>query len=295
MRSMKILIVDDDPDSLAVARLRLKKDGHLLTFAADGEEGLKKASEEDPDLILLDVQMPGMSGFKVCEKLKSDSRLMNIPVIFVSAEDDVSEKVRGLDLGAVDYVTKPFDIFELRARVRAALRTKRLQDLLLVYGEVDYLTELYNRRVLMERLEQEWERAKRYSTAMAFVMADIDNFKNVNDTLGHPKGDEVLERIASLLKSSVRNVDIVGRYGGEEFGIIMVNADIDNAYTAADRYRKKIEELTFTSKAGDFNVTVSFGVADSRGKKSINHLISAADKALYKAKSSGRNIVCRED
>jgi len=292
---MKVLFIDDDPDSLVIARQRLKKEGYTLIAASDGESGLKKAAEDEPDLILLDVQMPGMSGFEVCEKLKSDQRLMNIPVIFLSAYNDVSEKVRGLDLGAVDYVTKPFDLFELRARVRAALRTKRLQDLLLLYGEVDSLTELYNRRVLMDRLRQEWERARRYSTIMAFIMADIDNFKRVNDTYGHPRGDEVLEKIAAVFRSSVRGVDVVGRYGGEEFAVVMVNANADNAMVAAERYRRSIEELTFAHSTGDFNVTVSFGVADSTNKISVNHLIASADKALYKAKETGRNRICRED
>lgn len=295
MRTMKVLIIDDDPASVALARQWLKKDGHGIVTAADGEEGLAMAAREEPDLILLDVQMPGMNGFQVCEKLKADSRIRHIPVIFLSAADETREKVKGLDLGAVDYVTKPFDRFELPARVRAALRTKRLQDLLTVYSEIDSLTEVYNRRVLMERLEQEWNRTRRYSTTVAFIMCDIDHFKNVNDTHGHPTGDQVLERIATLLRKSVRSSDMVGRYGGEEFGIIMVNADRASAASAAERYRKKIESMDFHSRRGEFRVTVSFGVADSRGKDSVNQLINAADRALYKAKETGRNTVCVED
>lgn len=295
MRTMKVLIIDDDPASVALARQWLKKDGHGIITAADGEEGLSRAAGEEPDLILLDVHMPGMNGFQVCEKLKADSRLRNIPVIFLSAADETREKVKGLDLGAVDYVTKPFDRFELPARVRAALRTKRLQDLLTVYSEIDSLTEVYNRRVLMERLEQEWNRTRRYSTTVAFIMCDIDHFKAVNDTHGHPTGDQVLERIATLLRKSVRSSDMVGRYGGEEFGIIMVNADRDSAASAAERYRSKIESMDLHSRKGEFRVTVSFGVADSRGKDSVNQLVTAADRALYKAKETGRNTVCTEE
>ena len=295
MRTMKVLIIDDDPASVALARQWLKKDGHGIVTAADGEEGLSRAAGEEPDLILLDVHMPGMNGFQVCERLKADSRLRNIPVIFLSAADETREKVKGLDLGAVDYVTKPFDRFELPARVRAALRTKRLQDLLTVYSEIDSLTEVYNRRVLMERLEQEWNRTRRYSTTVAFIMCDIDHFKAVNDTHGHPTGDQVLERIATLLRKSVRSSDMVGRYGGEEFGIIMVNADRDSAASAAERYRSKIESMDLHSRKGEFRVTVSFGVADSRGKDSVNQLVTAADRALYKAKETGRNTVCTEE
>jgi two-component system cell cycle response regulator len=289
---MKVLIIDDDPDSLALARERLKKDGYIIVSAPDGDNGLSKARAEAPDLILLDVQMPGKSGFTVCEELKSDSMLRNIPVIFLSAADDITEKVKGLDLGAVDYVTKPFDIFELQARVRAALRTKRLQDLLLVYGEVDSLTEIYNRRVLMERLQQEWERAQRYSTVFSFIMIDLDWFKLVNDTHGHPKGDEVLEKVASILRHAIRSGDIVGRYGGEEFAVIMVNSGFHDAVAAADRYRQKIEAAKFLSKKGEFSITASFGVSDSGSVKSVNQLISAADSAMYKAKELGRNRVC---
>ncbi len=292
MLPMKVLIIDDDVDSLAIARLRLEKDGYIIHSAENGADGLEKARAENPDLILLDVQMPGKSGYEVCEELKSDSELCNIPVIFLSAADDVSEKVKGLDLGAVDYVTKPFDIFELRARVRAALRTKRLQDLLLMYGEVDSLTEIYNRRVLMERLQQEWDRSLRSNTVFSFIMSDIDKFKNVNDTYGHPVGDDVLEKVAYTLKKSIRSGDIAGRYGGEEFGIIMVNSTVQEAFVAADRYRQQIEKIVFRAKKVSFSVTASFGVADSSGKDSLDKLVSAADSAMYEAKESGRNKVC---
>jgi len=295
LKAMKVLVVDDDVDSLAIASLRLKIDGYIIETARNGDECIKKARENRPDLILLDVQMPGRNGFKVCEELKSDQELSHIPVIFLSAADDTSEKVRGLDLGAVDYVTKPFDVFELRARVRAALRTKRLQDLLFKYGEVDSLTEIYNRRVLMSRLHQEWDRILRSGGVISFIMVDIDRFKLVNDTYGHPAGDEVLETIAYLLKNSIRSGDIVGRYGGEEFGIVMVNSTSDEAALAADRYRKVIQMAIFQSKKGEFSVTASFGTADSRGRKDAAGLVAAADAALYKAKETGRNMVCKAD
>ena len=292
MNSMKVLIIDDDVDSLAIAKLRLRKDGYIIQSACNGSEGLEKARTDSPDLILLDVQMPGKSGFEVCEELKSTADLCNIPVIFLSAADDISEKVKGLDLGAVDYVTKPFDIFELRARVRAALRTKRLQDLLLMYGEVDSLTEIYNRRVLMERLQQEWDRIQRKPVPLSFIMVDIDKFKLVNDTYGHPVGDNVLVRVSNILNQSIRGGDIVGRYGGEEFGIVMNHSTAEEAAFAADRYRVEIERALFVAKKKEFSVTASFGIADSIGRKSIDELIKGADAALYRAKETGRNKVC---
>lgn len=292
MRVMKVLIIDDDDDSLAIARLRLQTDGYDILSASSAEEGLQKISNDVPDLVLLDVQMPGRSGFEVCAELKSDQRLCNIPVIFLSAADDTSEKVKGLDLGAVDYVTKPFDVFELRARVRAALRTKRLQDLLFMYSEVDSLTEIYNRRVLMERVHQEWEQTRRSHSTISFIMIDIDKFKQVNDTYGHPVGDEVLERIAHILQQSIRGGDVVGRYGGEEFGIIMTNSTADDACVAAERYRHKIEQAVFKAGKREFSVTASFGVSDSNGRNTVDELVATADSALYTAKSTGRNRVC---
>ncbi len=294
MKSMKVLIIDDDLDALAVAELRLKKDGYTIVTAVNAADGMQQAIDEKPDLILLDVQMPDRNGFELCEDLKDNPDLVNIPIIFLSAEDNVKEKVKGLDLGAVDYVTKPFDIFELRARVRAALRTKRLQDLLLMYSEVDSLTEIYNRRVLMERLNQEWARAERKPFSLAFIMVDIDKFKVVNDTYGHPIGDIVLEKVARILAGAIRSGDVVGRYGGEEFGIIMVNSTAHDAVIAADRYRVEISEEIFKAKKVNFSVTASFGVADSKGKESISQLISAADSALYQAKETGRNKVMSE-
>lgn len=292
MRSMKVLIIDDDGDSLDLAGKLLERDGHEVLTSPDGSAGIRKAASENPDLILLDVEMQGKNGYRICRQLKADTGLRNIPVIFLSSSNDPLEKVKGLDLGAVDYVTKPFDRFELPARVRAALRTKRLQDLLLEHSEIDSLTEIYNRRVLMDRLDQEWGRTRRYSTVMSFIMADIDDFKSVNDIHGHPKGDEVLERVAGVLKNSSRNGDIVGRYGGDEFAVLMINADLKSAALAGERYRRSIEELGFSSRKGAFRVTVSFGVADSRGKKTARQLVAAADEALYQAKDSGRNRVC---
>lgn len=292
MRSMKVLIIDDDGDSLDLAGKLLERDGHEVLTSPDGSAGIRKAASENPDLILLDVEMQGKNGYRICRQLKADTGLRNIPVIFLSSSNDPLEKVKGLDLGAVDYVTKPFDRFELPARVRAALRTKRLQDLLLEHSEIDSLTEIYNRRVLMDRLDQEWGRTRRYSTVMSFIMADIDDFKSVNDIHGHPKGDEVLERVAGVLKNSSRNGDIVGRYGGDEFAVLMINADLKSAALAGERYRRSIEELGFSSRKGAFRVTVSFGVADSRGKKTSRQLVAAADEALYQAKDSGRNRVC---
>ena len=196
---MKILIVDDSPESLAVAAARLEKDHLTVICAESGQAGLEAAKRENPDLILLDVDMPDMSGFDVCWALKTDRDLCMIPVIFLTVMDNPAEMVRGLNLGAVDYVKKPFDAFELRARVRAALRTKRFQDLLIEYAHIDPLTELPNRRALMERLEQEWARIQRHGGAISFIIADVDNLKQINDRFGHHIGDKFLQKVAKII------------------------------------------------------------------------------------------------
>ncbi len=288
---MKILIIDDSPDAVAVARARLKPEGHEILSAGGGRDGLSMAASKSPDLILLDVDMPDMSGFEVCQWLKADDALNPIPVIFVSGSAGAESKVKGLDLGAVDYVTKPFDAFELRARVRAALRTKHLQDILRDRAMIDPLTELANRRAFDERLRQEWERAIRYSARLSLIMADIDHFKSVNDQHGHSAGDDVLRQVAHRLSKELRTSDMLFRYGGEEFAVVLPETVSASALDVADRLRTGVcgEPVQVGTKT--LTVTVSLGVADSEGASCADLLIHAADESLYQAKSAGRNCV----
>jgi len=294
---MKTLIIDDSPDALVVAKARLVKENLDVICAGGGKEGLKLANQERPDLILLDLDMPDMSGFEVCRQLKADAELCMIPVIFLTGSGSLADKVKGLDLGAVDYVTKPFDGIELQARVRAALRTKHLQDLLTKYAQIDPLTELWNRRALEERLRQEWARIQRHGGSFAVIMADVDHFKLVNDTHGHPAGDQVLREVAAILAGECRESDLPARYGGEEFAVLLPTIHAPEAVVMADRCRRKIEEACTRACGAEIRVTASFGVADSEGCASGEEVIQDADKALYQAKHAGRNrvdIVVRE-
>jgi two-component system, cell cycle response regulator len=288
---MKTLIIDDSPDALAVAKARLAKENLDILSAGGGAEGLETARRERPDLILLDLDMPGMSGFDVCRALKADAELCMTPVIFLTGSGCQADKVKGLDLGAVDYVTKPFDGVELQARVRVALRTKHLQDLLVKYAQVDPLTELWNRRALEERLRHEWARVLRYGSSLAFVMVDLDHFKLVNDTYGHPAGDQVLRDVATILAGECRDTDVPARYGGEEFTIVLPSHRVPGAAVLAERCRWKIEDARVHASGAEIRVTASFGVADSDGYASCEEMIEAADKALYRAKQDGRNRV----
>jgi two-component system, cell cycle response regulator len=287
----RLLLVDDDVESLAVARARLADDGIEILYATGGSAGLEAAKSQHPDLILLDLDMPDMSGFDVCRILKADPELRMIPVLFLSGSATSDDKVRGLDLGAVDYITKPFDTCELRARVRSTIRTKELQDLLIEHAHIDPQTGLPNRRALMDRLQMEWARLQRHRGELSFVMADIDYFKRVNDTYGHSVGDKVLQEVARTIAGQCREIDLPARYGGDEFAVVVPNQGISDAVHLAERCRWEIEKVNVPAKDTPIRPTASFGVADAVGVPGAELLLDHADQALYQAKAAGRNRV----
>ena len=293
---MKLLIIDDNVDALEVAKTRLAKENLDIHCADGGIPGLEMARHEKPDLILLDLEMPDMSGFDVCRALKADVELCMIPVLFLSGSTTAEDKVKGLDLGAVDYVAKPFDTFELRARVRAALRTKHLQDLLIEHAHIDHLTGLPNRRALLERLQTEWSRMERHGGRLSFIMADIDHFKQINDTYGHHIGDQMLQEVARAIARQCRETDLPTRYGGEEFGIVVPDETSIGAEQLAERCRREVEKVNVFVKGQSVQATASFGVADASNAPSTETLLKRADEALYSAKNAGRNKVrlCNE-
>jgi two-component system, cell cycle response regulator len=289
--SQKVLLIDDCPSIHGLVRTRLREQPIELHSAFDGESGLQSAVTLAPDLILLDVEMPAPDGFEVCHRLKDDSRTMSIPVIFLTGATSTEEKIKGLELGAVDYITKPFDPAELRARVRASLRTKYLMDLLARKAMIDGLSGLWNRAYLDARLEAEMSLALRTGRPIACIMLDVDKFKMVNDRFGHPFGDEVLRMVATTLGNGCRAEDIVCRYGGEEFAVLLPNTPAQAAVELAERLRIAIESEPFQFKNTPVKVTASFGVAGLR-TDDPRSIIEAADAALYVAKHSGRNRVC---
>jgi two-component system, cell cycle response regulator len=292
--SRKILIIDDSKTVRDTIRSYLKDEGAELLIAGHGEDGIRMAHSETPDLILLDVEMPAPNGFEVCRQLKSDDITAGIPVIFLTGLSSTAEKVCGLDLGAIDYVTKPCDPAELCARVRASLRSKYMLDLLSQKAMIDGLTGLWNRAYLDLHLKSEASLASRYGHRTSVIMADVDKFKSINDQHGHPFGDEVLGRIARILDSDCRTEDMVCRYGGEEFVILAPMIPLEGATALAEHFRQVIHGTVIRHREQDVRLSCSFGVAELAHENGES-LMERADAALYRAKQSGRNrVVCAD-
>lgn len=297
-----VLIIDDDDNIRREVKSRLQEARLFEQYyeAADGIDGFKILLNKSVDLVLCDVVMPGIDGFKFLSMKTARTEFDDIPVIMLTGEDDVKLKIKALEQGASDYITKPFHPGELIARVRVHYDIKRLQEELRIsnrrleeLSNTDDLTKLYNRRYFMELMELEFQRAQRYESSLSFVMIDIDNFKSFNDNYGHLLGDHILYEVAQLLRETLRVHDIVGRYGGEEFGMLMPETDDKGALVVAERYRKRVEEFVLFEADKELRITISLGVASYPHPeiKTVDDLIRLADNALYKAKSNGRNRV----
>jgi diguanylate cyclase (GGDEF)-like protein len=299
-----LLVIDDSKRARhqVIEILRNNSLFNCYCEAGDGIEGLKLALTKPIDLIICDVEMPGMDGFKFLHMLSGREKMQDIPVIMVTGREDSEAKIRGLDQGASDYVTKPFDAGELLARVKVQLKIKSLQDklkqsnqLLLELSHTDPLTGLNNRRSMMEALDREFERSTRKQSPLSLLMLDVDHFKKINDNFGHQLGDMALQSLASLLTGFLRQYDLAARFGGEEFSLILPETTEDAAYQVGERIRQGVENLQIEGLPDDFRMTASLGVATaphSAIAKSDN-LIREADDALYNAKRNGRNRVAR--
>lgn len=298
-----ILIVDDSPlirkqvlDTLQPAQLF---DNYFE--ANNGFSAIKVLSQEEISMIVCDVMMPGMDGFKFLEFISLEKRLEHVNVIMLSGNLGVLDRIRGLENGAVDYITKPFHPQELILRVKMLLKMNRLQnDLKAKITElervsiIDNLTGLFNSRYLYDALVREYNRCERFNLKLSLIMLDVDYFKEINDTFGHQRGDTVLREIGRVLQSILRGYDFAVRYGGDEFMIVLSQNTVIGAHIVAERIRKVIEESPFLRElCGDHRITVSVGVASYPDDtiEGSDALISMADNALYKAKREGRNRV----
>ena len=292
----KILIVDDAETNLMILSNLLAEEGEIIS-ATDGVQAIALAEADLPDLILLDVSMPGMDGYEVCRRLKSDIRTRDIPIVFVTGRTEDNDQEKGLSLGAIDYILKPYSPLIVLARIRNHLALQKAhQDLKIANAELtrlattDFLTGVWNRRRFMELGEAEVARVRRSGRSFGMAMMDVDHFKSVNDTHGHDAGDNVLRALAEACVDRLRNVDIVGRMGGEEFALILPETDPQGAMLTVERLREYLSELAIPIDSGTLTVTVSIGVTTVRDPSdTIEGALKRADEALYKAKGSGRN------
>ncbi len=290
----KILIVDDEPVNIHVLG-RILGSEYRLIFARGGAEALRAVSAQSPDLILLDVLMPGVDGYQVCMRLQDDSETSGIPVIFVTALGDESDEARGFEFGAVDYVTKPLSPPIVRARVRTHLELKRQRDMLKNLALLDGLTGVANRRRFDEALPSEWRRCARNQAPLSLAMVDVDRFKGFNDRYGHLAGDDCLRQVAQALSGALhRPADLIARFGGEEFVLLLPETDAVGATRVAEAARSAAARLGIVHESSPPAgiVTVSLGVATAdpvpAGAEAAA-VVDLADRLLYQAKGLGRN------
>ena len=320
-----ILVVDDIPQNLQVIGRMLERSGYRTTFAMNGLEALRQVKAEMPDLVLLDLMMPDMNGLQVCECLHAEELTCEIPIIFLTADRDSNQLLQAFDRGAVDYITKPFNPPELFARIRTHLELKHTRDELKralkeleKLATTDPLTGLFNRRQFFQMADREVQLACRYRRSFSVLMLDVDRFKNLNDTYGHAFGDRALQAIAKSIQSALRQTDVLGRVGGEEFAALLPETDMCGALEVAERVRCTVETLSLGDDRQQIRTTISVGASSCQAAEdcasvlsgerqiatigttptscrtageSLELLLKQADRALYKAKQEGRNRV----
>lgn len=289
----KILVVDDNKLNICILSDILQKEGYDVYPLSDGTLVMKQVLSIQPDAILLDIIMPQIDGLDVCAALKSTDETKSIPVIMVTSITEGTVLRKAFDIGAFDYIKKPFDQIEIIARLNSALRFYDQQKQLEVLAMRDGLTSLYNHRMIMELLETESNKAIQLQIPIAFLMFDIDNFKRINDTYGHKAGDLILRDTAKVLQNTSDVSDLIGRYGGEEFCIILMNQSLEFVLSLSEKLRQSIETHDFVVDNSNIHITTSIGISYQKPDATFsqNDIVIAADKNLYKAKRNGRNRV----
>ncbi len=290
-----ILVVDDERTNLEILN-KILSDEYVVSVAKSGQSALAMAEKEQPDLILLDIVLPDMLGFDVLVKLKSNELTHKIPVIFVTGLSSVEGEERGFALGAVDYITKPFNNLLVKARVRNHLQLLTQLRFIEHLGMIDSITNLPNRRNFDERLKMEWNRAIREAAPISLLFMDVDHFKNFNDAYGHPRGDRLLQQLSTIFSASAKRVtDFTARIGGEEFVILLPNTKIEDAISIAEKIRQNVASIRFDEpEMASTVVTISIGITSCSPVKNSNpqSALEKADRLLYQAKREGRNRIC---
>lgn len=298
----RILVADDSAAVRALLASQLCERGYEIVEAQDGQEAVDLAETTRPDVMLCDIEMPRLDGFGVLQALQASPELAQLPVVFLTGRTGSDDVARGLRLGAYDYLRKPFEEIELIARVQAAMRTRRLQDELRVrnaelelLSATDALTGLYSRRFIAEHLQRAVARVRRHGHALSLLMVDVDRFKAINDTHGHGVGDVVLIAVAERMRARLRAEDLLARWGGEEFLVLLMDTEGDAAAVVGEALREAVKIAPVDHAGHAVHPTVSVGWAEWHASgDSADELMRRADAALYRAKQLGRDRVCGE-
>jgi len=290
---LTVLVIEDHPDQRDLLAIVLQREGYRVITAANGLEALKKLEQENVQIALSDIMMPKMDGFELIKRIRSNPILKSIYLILITARIQEGDRVRGLDLGADDYITKPFSFSELLARIRVGSRVVQYQQHLEYQTQVDSLTGLFNRRAFEKKINEEFERSKRYHNPLSILLLDIDNFKMINDSYGHHGGDAALVKISETFRERTRQSDFPSRYGGEEFVLILPETDQDSALQVASKIHDSIRTSAFGTATRPFALTVSIGVSSTSARfySDWRELVDDADRALYIAKDSGKDRI----
>lgn len=289
-----ILVVDDRESNRRLMRAMLESAGHRALSASNGKEAIELALTGEPEVILLDVKMPGTDGFEVCTTLQSLAETANIPIIFVTANyTEERDLLHGLEVGAYDYLVKPISRSFLLARIAVMLRIRRSEERIRSLSMIDEFTGVFSKNYATRRLEEELERVRRGDSALSVTMIDLDDFELCNDTYGHQFGDEVLKRVAATFHASMRDYDSIGRYGGEEFLIVQPHLNELEATASVERLKEKVAAESFQSQGREVRVTFSAGIAEWDHRSSADVLIGSADRALSAAKRAGKSRTVR--
>lgn len=309
-----VMIIDDNPENLKYLASIVKKSGYEYVMSLNGNQALEFLKSEKPDIILLDIMMPEIDGYEVCQKLKSNENTKDIPIIFVTAKAEIDEIVKGFEVGGVDYVTKPFNFVILESRIRTHIELKRSKDKLKKYiakleetnailekekersdylANRDYLTGIFNRRYMVERMKEEYYRFLREKEKFTIGIFDIDDFKKINDTYGHECGDFILVSLTKSISEFIRKMDCFARWGGEEFIVMLPKTDLEGAAVLFEKIRGNVENTKYSYNGFSVNITFTCGIAEISSEETIDNCIVRADKALYKGKISGKNQIVR--
>jgi diguanylate cyclase (GGDEF)-like protein len=290
---LTVLVIEDHPDQRELLAIVLQREGYRVVTAANGLEALERLEVENIQIALSDIMMPKMDGFELIKRIRTNPALKSIYLILITARIQEGDRVRGLDLGADDYITKPFSFSELLARVRVGSRVVHYQQHLEYQTQVDSLTGLFNRRAFEKKIHEEFERSKRYHNPLSLLILDIDNFKTINDTYGHHGGDAALVKISETFREKTRQSDFPSRYGGEEFVLVLPETDQENALQVASKIHDAIRSCAFGTTARPFRLTVSIGVSSTstRFYSDWREMLDDADQALYLAKNTGKDRI----